>query len=153
MKGKIIYRVIKAKKDLLIFLSTIRRSVLILFVHQVMLNYTKKFCINKIKQEAVISIFFFFYISDIDDCQDNQCQNGAQCVDGANDYTCACPDGYTGKYCQTEINECSSNPCQNGAQCVDDINGVVCTCLRGFTGTFCEISKYFEINLCRCNGL
>ena len=38
-------------------------------------------------------------VSDIDDCIDAQCADGATCMDGINDYTCHCPAGYTGKYC------------------------------------------------------
>ena len=41
-----------------------------------------------------------FSFSDIDDCGGHQCVNGGQCVDGVNEYTCACGDsGYGGQYC------------------------------------------------------
>lgn len=29
-----------------------------------------------------------------DDCEDHRCQNGAQCVDGVNGYSCLCAEGY-----------------------------------------------------------
>lgn len=29
-----------------------------------------------------------------DDCRDHRCQNGAQCVDEANGYSCLCTQGY-----------------------------------------------------------
>lgn len=29
-----------------------------------------------------------------DDCRENRCQNGAQCVDELNGYSCICPEGY-----------------------------------------------------------
>lgn len=31
-----------------------------------------------------------------DDCEDNDCENGATCIDGINNYTCFCPPYYTG---------------------------------------------------------
>lgn len=31
---------------------------------------------------------------DYDDCQEHRCQNGAQCVDELNGYTCQCEEGY-----------------------------------------------------------
>jgi hypothetical protein len=33
--------------------------------------------------------------------QDNPCENGGQCKDDiAGDYTCTCPNGYTGRNCE-----------------------------------------------------
>ena len=51
--------------------------------------------------------FFFFYINliiiifliDINECASRPCQNGGQCTDGINSYTCQCPPGYTGTNC------------------------------------------------------
>ena len=39
--------------------------------------------------------------TDTDDCVENDCQNGATCVDGINDYTCDCADGFEGEDCGT----------------------------------------------------
>ena len=33
----------------------------------------------------------------IDDCRNNECQNGAVCVDGIEEYTCQCTPQWTGK--------------------------------------------------------
>ena len=44
-------------------------------------------------------ILLSFLLSDIDDCVDQPCLNGGTCVDGVNDYTCMCVDGYTGENC------------------------------------------------------
>ncbi len=37
--------------------------------------------------------------ADIDDCPPDPCQPGWVCVDGLNNYTCACPAGYSGINC------------------------------------------------------
>lgn len=36
---------------------------------------------------------------DINECSSNPCQNGAQCVDRVNGYTCTCASGWTGTLC------------------------------------------------------
>ena len=41
----------------------------------------------------------FISISDIDDCYTNPCENGANCTDGVNNYTCTCMAGYKGPNC------------------------------------------------------
>ena len=38
-------------------------------------------------------------LSDIDECADQPCQNGGNCTDALNDYTCKCVAGYSGKNC------------------------------------------------------
>uniref|UniRef100_A0A3Q3WTC6 trypsin n=1 Tax=Mola mola TaxID=94237 RepID=A0A3Q3WTC6_MOLML len=39
-------------------------------------------------------------------CVPNPCQNGGSCVKGNKRFHCRCPDGYTGKFCQTEPSDC-----------------------------------------------
>ena len=41
----------------------------------------------------------FFFSLDIDDCADQPCQNGGNCTDAVNDFTCNCAAGYGGKNC------------------------------------------------------
>ncbi len=37
--------------------------------------------------------------------------------DGLGGYTCSCPRGYEGDYCDTDINECLSSPCLGRGVC------------------------------------
>ena len=46
-----------------------------------------------------------FFSSDINDCADQPCQNGGNCTDAVNDFTCNCAAGYSGKNCSVGINE------------------------------------------------
>ena len=36
---------------------------------------------------------------DINECDSQPCQNGGQCLDGVNQYTCTCAAGYAGVNC------------------------------------------------------
>ena len=42
---------------------------------------------------------FFFYSLDIDDCNPYPCVNNGTCIDGVDNYTCACVPGFQGKNC------------------------------------------------------
>lgn len=63
-------------------------------------------------------------ISD-DTCQPLPCHNGGQCTITWNDFACLCPEGYTGKTCETRV-WCVSNPCVMGGQCMDLSDGYEC---------------------------
>lgn len=39
--------------------------------------------------------------TDIDECKSSPCQNGGNCRDGLNDYTCECVGGWEGKNCES----------------------------------------------------
>ena len=39
-------------------------------------------------------------IEDTDDCVDNQCAEGSTCVDRPFRYSCDCPEGKGGRYCE-----------------------------------------------------
>src|SRR6185437_5926854 len=82
--------------------------------------------------------------TDIEECASRPCQNTGTCVDGVNEFTCICRDGYTGSVCQTDINECASQPCENSGTCVDHVNGFTCICLAGHSGAQCQT----DINEC-----
>ena len=42
--------------------------------------------------------YIYYLLVDIDDCDTNDCVNGT-CVDGINEYTCNCNEGYSGQFC------------------------------------------------------
>ena len=60
-------------------------------------------------------------------------------MDGVNSYSCNCPPGFSGTYCEQEIAFCSKafNPCKNGATCKDLRTSYECQCNEGWTGTNC----------------
>ena len=45
----------------------------------------------------VVNLFLF---SEIDNCLNHTCENGASCLDGIESYTCVCADGWEGPFCQ-----------------------------------------------------
>ena len=75
----------------------------------------------------------------IDDCEDNDCKNGAMCMDGIQTYMCLCQPGFSGDLCQTDVDECLSNACLNSALCIDLVNEFMCDCPAGYNGSLCEI--------------
>lgn len=46
---------------------------------------------------------FFWLFSEIDNCKNSTCKNGASCLDGIESYTCVCADGWDGKFCEQGI--------------------------------------------------
>ena len=56
------------------------------------------------RQCETICIRLYFLVNmlftDIDDCVNHNCANGGSCMDGVNTYTCNCPPGFTGMYCE-----------------------------------------------------
>ena len=85
--------------------------------------------------------------SDINDCVNHKCQNGATCIDADSTYRCFCRTGFQGRYCETNINDCASMPCLHGGNCTDLINDFICKCTDGWKGKFCSSSKLYT-NIC-----
>ncbi|XP_038057449.1 adhesion G protein-coupled receptor E2-like [Patiria miniata] len=82
--------------------------------------------------------FRLVYSTDIDECMNHLCQNGATCVDGINEYSCNCDSGFKGTLC-AEVHYCFSAPCRNGGNCEDGTGTFMCTCMAGYEGLQCEI--------------
>eukprot|EP00075_Anas_platyrhynchos_P021732 XP_027310985.1 LOW QUALITY PROTEIN: protein eyes shut homolog [Anas platyrhynchos] len=83
-------------------------------------------------------------LENINDCEVNQCQHGATCEDGMNEYRCICPLGYTGTFCELDIDDCIGNQCSEYGFCQDHLHNYSCNCMPGYEGPFCEV----EINEC-----
>ena len=45
------------------------------------------------------TLLILYCFEDIDECSSAPCDNGGTCIDAANNYTCNCAYGYTGKDC------------------------------------------------------
>lgn len=48
----------------------------------------------------------------VDYCQPNPCQNGAQCFNLASDYLCKCTEDYEGKNCSHLKDHCRTTSCK-----------------------------------------
>ena len=74
----------------------------------------------------------------IDECLSHPCMNNGQCVDGIDDFTCQCRDGWTGDLCDEDIDECKNHSCKHDSKCINKVAHYMCECRNGFTGKYCE---------------
>ena len=65
-----------------------------------MYDDTRSISFTSFDRMLLYVLFLLIFISDIDDCESNPCQNGATCQDGIGLYSCSCPTGYDGDQCQ-----------------------------------------------------
>lgn len=109
-------------------------------------------------------------------CQKASCENGGLCSDGirvmeetrisdsqsliftspliVHDYSCRCPDGFTGKRCDRPHDPCSPNPCQAGGVCRKQGYDFLCSCPASREGKYCEQERgdACDGNPCRNGG-
>ena len=71
-------------------------------------------------------------IADINECQSLPCQNGGDCFDDINRYSCSCPVGYTGVQCETGKSVC----------CVSSCSSCWCMKLRVHKQTHCAVHAH-----------
>ncbi|KAI8515752.1 Mucin-4 [Branchiostoma belcheri] len=96
---------------------------------------------------------------DIDACAVfDPCVHGS-CVDGINNFTCNCHQGYAGHRCDTDFNACSM--CHENATCIDNPAPALdanCTCKAGYfgdglvNGTGCTDINACVANPCHANA-
>ncbi|KAJ8316300.1 hypothetical protein KUTeg_006314 [Tegillarca granosa] len=91
-----------------------------------------------------------------DECVSNPCQNGGQCIDNVNSFTCNCPSGYTGSFCEAwdEVAVCSAK-C-GAAICRDDFQNGNFTCMcpndQVYGGNTCSQINHCMSNPCHNGG-
>lgn len=76
---------------------------------------------------------------DVNDCREDTCQNGGECVDRVESFTCACQMGFSGLLCERRVQGCSDAPCQDGGTCSESEGEYRCACPPEFSGTHCEV--------------
>ncbi|WKY15616.1 hypothetical protein Q1695_000808 [Nippostrongylus brasiliensis] len=87
-----------------------------------------------------------------------QCDEASPCVRGEcrdlwNSFTCECPNGFEGQFCELNRNECSQIECDHG-QCVDGIGVARCQCDSGYTGEACDVEMdHCSLIPCKNSGL
>ena len=70
------------------------------YLQSTRLSNIKIDCMVIIKEIGGIgNLKYSLSFSDIDDCVDRPCENGATCIDGVSHYNCSCAAGYTEKDC------------------------------------------------------
>lgn len=109
-------------------------------------------------------------------CQKAVCENGGGCSDGirlmeeiritdsqtivftspvvSHDFTCRCPDGFTGRLCERRHDPCLPNPCHADGVCRRQGYDFTCTCPPGREGKLCELERgdACDGNPCRNGG-
>ncbi|CAB0008571.1 unnamed protein product [Nesidiocoris tenuis] len=133
----------------------------------------KSIVINELayKQEAIQSLLrssqvIIGYMP----CNVSTCQNGGVCSEAItvseetritnsqsliltspvvnHEFTCRCPEGFTGPKCERRQDPCSPNPCQEGGTCRRQGFDFQCVCLPYREGKTCEAERG---NLCNGN--
>ena len=56
---------------------------------------------NRLTYPNCITSLSVIFFPDVNDCMPDSCENGGNCTDMVNEYTCICVLGYTGADCET----------------------------------------------------
>lgn len=77
----------------------------------------------------------------VDDCADQACTGHGECIDGINDFSCVCDEGWLGKICEVAT-DCTAGPngkvCENGGAPAGKTGECKCQCAgTGFEGPVC----------------
>lgn len=73
-----------------------------------------------------------------DACIQAPCTNCTSYLGSVN-FTCHCPDDFTGLNCSEGVDPCQNNPCKGiKSHCVNEINGYSCHCPPGLIGEDCH---------------
>ncbi|XP_011183876.2 cadherin-related tumor suppressor [Zeugodacus cucurbitae] len=72
----------------------------------------------------------------------------------SHDYSCKCPDGFTGQQCDKQQDPCSPNPCEANAQCRRIAYDFQCICPPNREGKNCQLHRgdVCTSNPCRNGG-
>ena len=68
-----------------------------------------------------------FFVTDVNECSNKPCKNGATCSDKVNDYTCVCAVGFTGHTCETGEHICYYITANRSLPCCLRPKGLKCT--------------------------
>lgn len=112
-------------------------------------------------------------LTEIDECESNNCSSNATCVDKIGEFGCTCDNGFVGdghdyqgisqcKYyfwfwksltLQIEIDECDPNSCSFNGTCHDMIGYYNCSCNFGFIGDGIECTGIWSLPLLNVHRL
>ena len=76
------------------------------------------------------------HISLPDDCSPKPCMHGGNCTDLVADFSCSCPDNYSGRLCEDRLEsicQTTATTCDNG-RCMDIFHvwDALCVCQPGY---------------------
>lgn len=86
-------------------------------------------------------------------CSSKPCFNGGRCEPMGKTFTCNCPTGTNGTFCEI-FTPCYSLPCNNGGTCKTMSNGISYTCLcpEGYFGKTCLFTRACDALPCQLGG-